>query len=133
VVAVAGLGVAEQVPDDDQDGGGDGFMALALPRQRTIRACRSPRKVAEEGGGAGGAGGGLADEAAQPGVALAFLAGAGAGPGLACPGHSRPGHQVAAVGNLPRCLRTANQLDMEASSIKITRLDISCYSLFGIS
>ena len=36
-VGVTGGGVGQQVPDDDQDGAGDGDLGLALPRRRTIR------------------------------------------------------------------------------------------------
>ena len=45
-VGEPGRGVGEQVPDDDQDGAGDGDWALVLPRRRAIRWYRSPRKVA---------------------------------------------------------------------------------------
>jgi len=36
-VVVAGGGVIEQVPDDDQDGAGDRDRALSLPRRLTRR------------------------------------------------------------------------------------------------
>src|SRR5215831_4720385 len=94
-VGVPGGGVGEQVPDDDQDGAGDGDLGFGL-----AAAAGDPGVAfAEEGGGAGGADGGLAEGPAQPGVALAFLPGPGTGPGLAGgwaqPG---PGHQVGGGG-----------------------------------
>ena len=67
-VCEPGLGVTEQVPDDDQDGAGDGDLGLLL-----AAAAGDPVvALAEEGGGAGGAVGGLTERAAQPGVALAL-------------------------------------------------------------
>jgi len=55
--------------------------------------------LAEEGRGAGRVGGGLAEVAAQPGVALVLLAGPGAGSGLMGPrAQPGPGHQVGGVG-----------------------------------
>ncbi len=65
-VGVPGLGVLEQVPDDDQDGAGDGDLGFGL----AAAAGDPPVALAGEGGGAGGAGGGLAEVAAQPAVAL---------------------------------------------------------------
>src|SRR5579875_3950124 len=66
-VGEPGLGVTEQVPDDDQDGAGDGDLGLGL----AAAAGDPPVALAEEGVRAGGAGGGLAEGPAQPGVALA--------------------------------------------------------------
>src|ERR1700731_619133 len=84
VVAGAEVGepggrVGEQVPDDDQDGAGDGDLGFGF-----AAAAEDPVvPLAEEGLGAGGAVGGLAEDAAQPSVALAFSPGPGAGSGLA--------------------------------------------------
>src|SRR6202035_1315599 len=78
-VGEPGGGVSEQVPDDDQDGAGDGDLGFGL-----AAAAGDPGVAfAEEGGGAGGAGDGLAEGGAQPGIAAAFLPGPGAGGGLA--------------------------------------------------
>ena len=60
--------VAQQVPDDDEDGAGDGDLGPG----GAAAAGDAVVALAEEGGGAGGAGGGLAEVAAQVGVALAF-------------------------------------------------------------
>src|SRR5580693_6352637 len=88
-------GVGEQVPDDDQDGAGDGDLGLGL----AAAAGDAVVPLAEEGLGAGGAVGGLAEGAAQPGVALALLPGPGAGAGLAgCGAQPGPGHQVGGGG-----------------------------------
>jgi hypothetical protein len=77
-VGEPGFGVLQQVPDDDQDGAGDGDLGLDL-----AAAAEDPVvALAEEGLGADGAVGGLAEGAAQPGVALALLPGPGAGAGL---------------------------------------------------
>src|ERR1017187_8351102 len=94
-VGVPGGRVGQQVPDDDQDGAGDGDLGFGL-----APAAGDPSvALAEEGGSAGGAGGGLAEAAAQPAVALVLFAGAGAGPGLAGPGaQPGPGHQVGGGG-----------------------------------
>src|ERR1039457_2131068 len=86
-VGVPGGRVGQQVPDDDQDGAGDGDLGLCL----AAAAGDPPVALAEEGAGAGGAGGGLAERPAQPAVALVLLpGGAGAGPGLAGP-RAQPG------------------------------------------
>src|ERR1700751_543659 len=86
-VGVPGFGVTEQVPDDNQDGAGDGYLGLGL-----AAAAGDPVvALAEEGGGAGGADGGLAEAGAQVSVALALLPGPGAGAGLAGErGQARP-------------------------------------------
>src|SRR5256714_10575736 len=63
------VGAGEQVPDDDEDGAGDGApgpVAVEAPGQ-------AAEPFAEEGVGAGGAVGGLGAVAAQVGVALSFL------------------------------------------------------------
>src|SRR5215469_16658641 len=84
VVAGAEVGepggrVGQQVPDDHQDGAGDGDLGLGL-----AAAAGDPVvALAQEGGGAGGAEGGLAQAAAQVPVALALLPRPGARPGLA--------------------------------------------------
>jgi hypothetical protein len=70
-VGVPGGGVGQQVPDDDQDGAGDGDLGFGL----AAAAGDPPVALAEEGAGAGGAGGGLAEVAAQPAVALVLLLG----------------------------------------------------------
>src|SRR5215472_9237297 len=81
----------QQVPDDDQDGPGDGDQGLEL----AAAADDPPVAFAEEGVGAGGAGGGLAEQAPEVGVALAGLAMAGLGPGLdGARGQLGPRHQV---------------------------------------
>jgi hypothetical protein len=74
VVAVAevgepGLGAGEQVPDDDQDGTGDGDLCLGF----AAAAGYPVVALTEEGGGDGGADGSLPEIAAQVAVALAFL------------------------------------------------------------
>src|SRR5262249_2836588 len=61
--------VSEQLPDDDQDGTGHGDLGLGL-----AAAAGDPAvPLAEEGGGAGRVVRGLAEGAAQPGVAPALL------------------------------------------------------------
>ena len=90
-VAEAGGGVGEQVPDDDQDGAGDGDQGLEL----AAAFDEPPVAFAEEGVGAGGGGGGFAEVPLEVGVALAGLAAAAAGPGLdGARGQLRPRHQV---------------------------------------
>jgi hypothetical protein len=75
-VGVAGGGVGEQVPDDDQDGAGDSDQGLEL----AAALDDPPVALAEEGVGLGGRGGGLAEDGLEVGVALAGLVGlAGAG------------------------------------------------------
>src|SRR5215207_8113044 len=77
-VVEAGGGVGEQVPDDDQDGAGDGDQGLEL----AAALDQAPVALAEEGVGLGGRGGGLAQNTPQVGVALAGGAGAAGGAGL---------------------------------------------------
>src|SRR5215469_4690933 len=77
-VVVAGGVVGEQVEDDDQDGAGDRGQGLAL-----AAAGQAAVALAEEGVGSGGGGGDLAEDAVEPGVALAGFAGGGFLPGLA--------------------------------------------------
>jgi hypothetical protein len=95
-VGVAGGGVGEQVPDNDQDRPGDGDLGFGLASP----AGDPPVPLPEAGGSAGGSGGGLAEAAAQAGVAVSFLAAAVTGgrtgwrPGTArsrTPGAQRPG------------------------------------------
>src|SRR5579875_3111435 len=78
-VAEASAAVGEQVEDDDQDGAGDGGQGLALAAAFDQAAVAG----AEEGIGPGGGGGDLAEDAVEPGVSLASLAGGGLLPGLA--------------------------------------------------
>ena len=78
-VGVPGFGVGEEVPDDDEDGAGDG-ASCPVPVEAPGQAAEP---LAEEGVRAGGAVGGLGAVAAQVGVALPFLRLAAPGPGLA--------------------------------------------------
>jgi hypothetical protein len=95
-VGVAGGGVAQEVPDDDEDGPSDGALgpgAADAPGQAAV-------PLAEEGVGPGRAEGGLGAVALDVGGALSLAGLAGAGPGLAGDGgQSCPGGQVAGVGN----------------------------------
>ena len=99
-VVVAGGGVGEQVPDDDQQGpadGHDGFLAAAA-------AGDAPVPLAQEGVGAARRGGSVAEDPGQVAVAvaggvLAFLlpggfldAGGELGPGDQVPGGGEPPH-----------------------------------------
>src|SRR3954453_4909272 len=91
-VAVAGGGVGEQVPDDDQDGAGNGDQGFAF----TAAFDDASVAFGEEGpAAAGGGGGGQAENAFEVRVALADLVGTRTGAGLdgawAQPG---PGHQM---------------------------------------
>jgi hypothetical protein len=70
-----GFGAGEQVPDDDEDGAGDGAFG-PVPAQ-------AAEPCAEERFGACGAVGGLGAVPLEVGVALAFARLAVAGPGLA--------------------------------------------------
>src|SRR5580693_9860150 len=67
-VGISGGGVGEQVPDDDQDGAGGGDLGFGF----AAAAGDAGVAFAQEGGGPGRADGGLAEVAAQVGVALAF-------------------------------------------------------------
>src|SRR5579859_3916770 len=78
-VVEPGGGVGEQVEDDHEDGAGDGGQGLALPASSGEAAVA----LAEEGIGAGGGGGDLAEDAVEPGVALARAAGRALLSGLA--------------------------------------------------
>ena len=72
-VVVAGGGVGEQVPDDDQDGAGDrdeGLELAAAPGQ-------APVAFAEEGVGLAGRCRGLAEDSLDVGVAFAGAPGCG--------------------------------------------------------
>src|SRR6266545_8296703 len=90
-VVVAGGGVGEQVPDDDQDGAGDGDQGFEL----AAAFDQTPVALAEEGVGLGGCGGGLAEDAFEVGVALAGGADAVLGAGLdGAWAQFRPRHQV---------------------------------------
>src|SRR5512133_3841892 len=77
-VVEAGGGVGEQVPDDDQDGAGDGDQGLEL----ADAFHETPVALAEEGVG----GGGLPERGLEVGVAVAGGAGAAGGAGLDGPG-----------------------------------------------
>jgi len=66
------------VPDDGQDGPGDGDLGFGL----AAAAGDAAVPFAEEGPSAGGAEGGLAEGATQVGVAVLLLAGPAAGAGL---------------------------------------------------
>ena len=66
-VVVAGAAVGEQVPDDDEDGAGDGDEGLEL----AAPSGQAPVALAEEGVGAGGRGDGLAQDALEVRIALA--------------------------------------------------------------
>ena len=75
-VVVAGGGVGEEVPDDDEDRAGDrdeGFELAAAFDESAVA-------LAEERVGLGGGGGGLAEGALEVGVALPGLAGRLLGP-----------------------------------------------------
>src|SRR5580658_1290564 len=79
------------MPDDDEDGAGDGAFRLV----RAEAAGQAADPVAEEGAGAGGAGGGLGAVALEVVVALAFLRLAAAGAALAGDGgEAGPGDEV---------------------------------------
>jgi hypothetical protein len=75
-VGEPGFWVGEQVPDDDEDGAGDGALG-PVPAQAPGQAAEP---FAEEGLGAGGAVGGLGAVALQVGVALPLLRFAFRGP-----------------------------------------------------
>src|SRR6516162_3333057 len=83
-VGVAGFGVTEQVPDDDQDGAGHGDLGLG----RAAAAGDPGVALAEEGGGAGGAGGGPAEAAAQVALPWPLLPARVRGPDWRAEGHS---------------------------------------------
>src|SRR5690242_7552169 len=90
-LAEVGGGVGEQVPDDDQDGAGDGDQGLELADPLD----QPPVPFAGESVCPGGRRGGLAEDALEVRVALAGLAGAVAGPGLdGARGQLGPRHQV---------------------------------------
>ena len=84
-VGEPGFGAGEQVPDDDQDGAGDGAFG-PVAAEALAEAAES---FAEEGFGAGGAVGGLGAVALEVGVALPLLRFAVAGAGLAGDGGER--------------------------------------------
>src|SRR5580704_6050741 len=68
-VGEPGFGVGEQVPDDDEDGAGDGAFG-PVPAEALAEAAEP---FAEEGAGAGGAVGGLGVVALEVGVTLALF------------------------------------------------------------
>src|SRR5690242_5935147 len=105
-VGEPGSGIGEQMPDDDEDGAGDGALG-PVPAEAPGQAAES---FAEEGSGAGGAVGGLGAVALEVGVALALrrlaVAGAGLagsrdepGPGDQVAGGGEPGHVQAGFGD----------------------------------
>ena len=89
-VGEPGFGVREQVPDDGEDGAGDGALG-PVPAQPPGQAAES---FAEEGFGAGGAVGGLGAVALEVGVAVALRRSFHAGGQPAC-------SQLAAVAVCP--------------------------------
>src|SRR5690348_9147599 len=80
-VAVAGGGVVEQVPDDDQDGPAHGAAGL-LPPAAAGTGGKAAEPLAEEGVGVRGGVGGQDRDPLSVGVAVPLLAPARAGPGL---------------------------------------------------
>src|SRR5215475_4867751 len=93
--AEAGGAAGEQVPDDDQDGAGDGDQGFEL----AAAAGDPPVALAGEGAGAGGRGGGLAEDGLEVGVAFAGLPGPVLRPGLdGARAQLGPRHQVAGGG-----------------------------------
>jgi hypothetical protein len=95
-VAEAGGGVVEEMPDDHEDGPGDG----APGPHRAEAAGQAAEPFAEEGVGAGGAVGGLGAVALEVGVALSLARFPAAGPDWRATGAS-PAQETrrAAVGN----------------------------------
>jgi hypothetical protein len=93
-IVVARSAVGKKVPDDDQQGAGDGDQGLEL----AAAPDQSPVAFAEEGAGFAGRRGGIAEDALQVRVALGRAAGLGPVPGLdgarAEPG---PGDQCSSV------------------------------------
>src|SRR5215469_7565576 len=90
-VVVAGGGVIEQVPDDDQDGAGDRDQGLELAPALD----QAPVAFPQEGVGLAGCCCGLTEESPEIGVALAGVSGAAAGAGLyGLRADFGPGHQV---------------------------------------
>jgi hypothetical protein len=80
-VGEMGGGVGEQVPGDGEQGvtdGDQGALLTAAPDDPLVAG-------GQEGLGPGGAGGGLAEDAAEPRVALAGCGGFAASGGLAKP------------------------------------------------
>jgi hypothetical protein len=92
-----------RVPDDGQDGAGDGDEGLEFAAAFDDASVA----FAEEGVRFGGRGGGLAERTFQVGVALAGLAAAGHRPGLdGARAQFRPRHQVSGggePGHVERC------------------------------
>src|SRR5690348_10350129 len=95
-VGEPGGGVGEQVPDDHQDGPGDGDLGLGL----AAAAGDPPVALAEERVGAGGADGGLAELPRSQVLPWPFFPARVRGPDWRADGHS-PAHETrwAAVGN----------------------------------
>jgi hypothetical protein len=87
-VLVAGGAVVEQVPDDDQDGAGDGDHGLEL--------AAAPVALPEEGVSPAGRGGSLTEYSLEVGVALAVLPERFLAPDwTVCGADLSPGHRVA--------------------------------------
>src|SRR5579859_6483981 len=94
-VVVAGGGIGEQVPDDHQDGAGDGDHGLEL----APAPGQAPVAFPQEGVGPAGRGGGLAEHSLEVGVTFAGLAGTVLSAGLdGLRADLGPGHQVAGGG-----------------------------------
>lgn len=95
-VVEAGGGVGQQVPDDDQDGTGDGDEGLEF----AAAFDQPPVAFAEEGVGAGGGGGGLAEGGFEVRVAPPDCPAACVAPGWMVRGRSfAQGTGWPAVGN----------------------------------
>src|SRR5512133_1052540 len=94
-ILIAGGWVGQELPDDDQDGAGDGDEGLEL----AAAFDDAPVAFAEEGVGAGGRGGGLAQDTFQVGVSLTGAPAAAGGPGLdGARAELGPRHQVTGGG-----------------------------------
>src|SRR5512133_4386888 len=94
-ILIAGGWVGQELPDDDQDGPGDGDEGLEL----AAAFDDAPVAFAEEGVGAGGRGGGLAQDTFQVGVSLTGAPAAAGGPGLdGARAELGPRHQVTGGG-----------------------------------
>src|SRR6516225_1913078 len=79
-VPVAGGGVVQQVPHDDEDGPAHGAAGL-LPPAATGAGCETAEALPEEGAGVRGGVGGQDADALGVGVAVPLLPAALAGPG----------------------------------------------------
>src|SRR5215207_4383542 len=110
-VVEAGGRAGEQVPDDHQDGAGDGDQRFELADAPDEAAVA----LAEEGVGLGGRGGSLPERGLEVGVALAGGAAAAGGAGLDGPGRQPgPRHQLPGVGNWPMSSPTSAMMTWAA-------------------